>query len=234
MCDCLRYSHICSSTTLREKIWGLWFGFQAPREHFGWKWFISACNHLSSTQIRFQFKSPFFLFHKLWTMKNNSFSLKSTADPFFFCRLHKISSKYWSRNRANTGEKHGFLVTLLKFSTICSRYKMFPPWHVKITPVCGIKLAGFFFNTFPWQSENFDRKDNKKNSKVIKLDNLWIKRDDGNVTTRKLAFPHISWLLFIDPGISVETVFIYIILYFILLYRKLSAGFGFGLLCFQS
>lgn len=152
----------------------------------------------------------------------------------FFCRLHKISSKYWSRNRANTGEKHGFLVTLLKFSTICSRYKMFPPWHVKITPVCGIKLAGVFFNTFPWQSENFDRKDNKKNSKVIKLDNLWIKRDDGNVTTRKLAFPHISWLLFIDPGISVETVFIYIILYFILLYRKLSAGFGFGLLCFQS
>lgn len=121
-------------------------------------------------------------------MKNNSFSLKSTADPFFFCRLHKISSKYWSRNRANTGEKHGFLVTLLKFSTICSRYKMFPPWHVKITPVCGIKLAGVFFNTFPWQSENFDRKDNKKNSKVIKLDNLWIKRDDGNVTTRKLAF----------------------------------------------
>ena len=65
-----------------------------------------------------------------------------------------------------------FFVAASKFSTICSRCKMSPQRDVKKTLVCGIKLACLFFNTFPWQSDNFAGNNDKKNSKATKLDNL--------------------------------------------------------------
>ena len=104
-------------------------------------------------------------------MKNNSFSLESTANPLFFVDYMKSQVKIEEETDLTRVKNMGspsFAIHILKISSSCSQYKMFPQEDVKMTKSVALDW-GLFQIHFHYYRNYARKNDNQKTPKQQNL-----------------------------------------------------------------